>query len=112
MEFTEESFGEVRVFHLQGKFMGGPETQHLCARLKELVAGETRKLVMDFQHVVWINSLGVGIIIACLIRLRSRGGDIHFANLHGASAHYFHITKLETVVKTYDSIKDAVIDFT
>jgi len=111
MEFTEEHQGEVIVFHLSGKFMGGPETQHLCARLKELVAADRRMLVMDFQDVRWINSLGVGTIIACLTTLRNRGGDIHFANLHHASAEYFHITKIESVVQIYQGVDAAVESF-
>jgi anti-sigma B factor antagonist len=111
MEFTEETSGAVKVFHLHGKIMGGPETQEICDRLKELVATGTQFLVMDFQNVQWINSNGIGTIIACLTTFRNRGGDIRFANLHGATRNYFHITKLETVTRLFDSIEEAVVSF-
>jgi len=68
-------------------------------------------LVMDFQDVRWINSSGIGTLISCLITLRKRGGDIHFANLHGKSQMYFHITKLEKVIKIFDSLDEAVERF-
>ncbi len=111
MEFTEETFGKVKVYHLSGKIMGGAETQMMCGHLKELIDAGTQWLVMDLHDVQWINSSGIGAIISCLIMLRKRGGDVRFANLHEATAHYFHITKLETVVKIFDRIDEAVASF-
>jgi anti-anti-sigma factor len=111
MEFTEETFGKVKVYHLNGKIMGGSETQRMCMHLKELIDTGAQWLVMDMQGVQWINSAGVGAIIACLTTLRKRGGDVRFANLHDAGRHYFHITKLETVVKIFDSVDEAVASF-
>jgi len=111
MEFSEDNFGQVKVFHLSGKIMGGAETQMMCNRLKELTASGTQSLVMDFQNVRWINSMGIGAIMVCLITLRSRGGDVRFANLQSAARHYFHLTKLETVVKVFDGVEEAVASF-
>jgi anti-sigma B factor antagonist len=76
MQFTEETLGKVKVYHLKGKIMGGPETQVMCSRLKELIDAGTQWLVMDFREVPWINSTGVGAIVSCLTTLRKRGGDV------------------------------------
>jgi anti-anti-sigma factor len=111
MEFTEETVGPVKVFRLGGKIMGEAGTQMLCDRLKALIDAGTRSLVMDFHSVRWINSLGIGAIIACLNTLRERGGDIRFANLHDATRQYFHISKLETVVRVFDGVDQAVASF-
>lgn len=111
MEFTEETFGPIMVFHLSGKIMGDTKTQVLCERLKTLIDADTRSLVMDFSGVRWINSLGIGVIIGCLNTLRQRGGDIRFANLQGTSEKYFHISKLETVVKIFNNVEEAVTSF-
>ena len=111
MEFTEETYDEVKVFHLSGKIMGGPETQVMCNKLKELIASGTQFLVMDLENVRWINSPGIGAIISCLTTVRNSGGDVRFANLHGATQHYFNITQLEKIVKIYDCIDEAVASF-
>ncbi|MGH7452649.1 MAG: STAS domain-containing protein [bacterium] len=111
MQFTEETFGSVKVYHLGGKIMGGPETQAMCGHLKKLIDAGTQWLVMDLQDVQWINSTGIGAIISCLITLRKRDGDVRFANLHDATAHYFHLTKLETVVKIFNRVDEAVASF-
>lgn len=111
MEFSEESLGAVKVLHLHGKIMGGPETQTLCHRLHELLAADQRFWVMDFQSVQWVNSSGIGAIIACLNALRERGGDIRFAHLQGLTRRYFHITKLETVTQSFDTVEQAAQSF-
>jgi anti-anti-sigma factor len=111
MSYTEESFGSVKVFHLDGKIMGDAKTRDMCDRLHALINAGTQALVMDFHNVRWINSLGVGAMIACLNKLRQNGGDIRFANLQGIAQKYFQISKLETVVKIFDSVDEAVTSF-
>lgn len=111
-EFTEETIGQIRVLHLSGKMMGDVHTQAMCTYLAELIeSGAAPFLVMDFDKVKWINSTGVGTIIACLTASRRQGGDIHFANLRDMPKRYFQLTKLETVVRTYGSVAEAVDDF-
>jgi len=111
MKFSEESYGAVKVFHLEGKIMGGPESQVMCDHLKNLVTSGSRSLVMDFDKVQWINSNGIGIIIACLTGLRRSGGDLRFAGVHDATSRYFEITKLNTVVKVFVTVEEAVASF-
>ena len=111
MEFRKETFDNVKIFHLGGKIMGGPETQMMCNHLKEMIEAGTQALVMDFQDVQWINSMGIGSIISCLTTLRNRGGDVRFANLHDATKRYFEITKLDTIIKIYRSIDEAINSF-
>jgi anti-anti-sigma factor len=111
MEFTSEERGRVKIFHLRGKIMGDPNTERMCEFLKDLIVSGTQYLVMDFREVEWINSIGIGKIVACLTTLRQTGGDIRFANLQHMTQHYFHITKLESVVKLFDSVDEAVASF-
>ena len=111
MEFTEDTIGSVKVFHLSGKIMGGPETEQMCDHFKGVISSGTQSLVMDFQNVQWINSTGIGIIISCLTTLRNRGCDVRFANLHSATKRYFEITRLEEIVKKYGSVDEAVASF-
>lgn len=112
MEFIEKNFGPVKIFHLSGKIMGCTKTQLMCDRLKELIDTGTREFVMNFRNMRWINSSGVGAILACLNTLRQNGGDIRFANLQGMARQYFHISKLETVFGIFNSIEKAVANFT
>lgn len=106
--YKEQSLGLVKVFNLSGKIMGGPEIQLMCERVKKLSSQDTRFFVMNFRNVKFINSNGIGMLIACLTSLRNNGGDLRFANVQGASWKYFHITKLDTVIKIFNGVNEAV----
>ena len=109
--FTEESFDNIFVFYLSGKIMGGSETQNMCLRIKELIATDIRYFAMNFRNVKWINSTGIGAIIGCLTTLRYNGGDICFTNVHDSANKYFRITKLDSIIKIFSSIDEAVKSF-
>ena len=110
MTFSEKTIEGLPVFELDGKIMGGtPEYLALCQRLKKLIAAGHRHLILDFNKVMWINSAGVGFLLECVAGLRRNGGDAYFVGVNGRVAHYFKITKLNTVLKFYDS-PDAVVN--
>ena len=111
MEFTEDTIGKIKIFYLKGKIMGDPASESMCEHLKQSIAAGMASLVMDFGRVRWINSHGIGMIIGCMTSLRNAGGDLRFANLQGATRHYFEITKLDTVIKIYDTVDEAVASF-
>lgn len=112
MKFTDETIGNVKVLHLKGKLIEGTETHKLCAAFDDAIATGMQRVVMDFKNVKLLNSAGIGEIIACINTLRARGGDVYFANLHDESLKYMHLTKIDTVVKAFDSVEAALADFT
>ncbi|MFQ5629414.1 MAG: STAS domain-containing protein [bacterium] len=111
MKYHDEEIDGIIIVHLSGKIMGGPEMPDLCNTLKKQMKTGSKKILMDFRNVRWINSTGIGSILGCVTTLRKKGGDIRFASLSSAVKHYFHITKIDTVVEVYESIDDAVADF-
>ncbi|MCG8608499.1 STAS domain-containing protein [bacterium] len=64
------------------------------------------------HEVDWINSTGMGAMLACVISIRRQGGDLHFAGLSKRVAHYFRVTKLDTVLKVYPSSELALQSLT
>lgn len=112
MRFSERQKGQVTVLRLDGKIMGGPPTKALCNRIDELFKNNRLQLLLDFEKVQWINSAGIGTIVRCLNSIRSKGGDIRFANVHDSSARCFHITKIDTVVEMFGSVDEAIASFT
>ncbi len=53
-------------------------------------------------------SAGIGMMIQCITRLRRDGGDLHFLGVHDKVGYYFRITKLDTVLKIYNSIDEVL----
>ncbi|NIV96314.1 STAS domain-containing protein [candidate division KSB1 bacterium] len=107
MKFTEKNMEGLTVFELEGKIMGDSESISLCKRLKEVIDSGERHILLDFSSVRWINSPGIGGILACLNVIRKFGGDLLFTGLSGRVAYYFRITKLDTTLKIYEHIDAA-----
>ena len=103
--------GDVVILPLEGKLMGGAETSLLSDQLQQLVRNGYNKVVLDVEKLIWINSPGIGALIKCLIILRQNGGDLRLSNAKDKVEQYLKITKLKTVIKTFDCPQDAINSF-
>lgn len=108
MKFTEQNIAGLPLFALEGKIMGDKECWRLRDRIKAVIASGQTNIILDFSRVSWLNSSGVGAILACIKELREKGGDLHFAGLNDRTAYYFRITKLDTVLKIYESTDEVL----
>lgn len=68
--------------------------------LSELINGEVtsnKNFIIDFKNVNAINSSGLGILIACLKKIKDAGGKLTLENLNSKIMNIFKITKLDLV---------------
>ena len=101
----------VAILTLKGKLMGGPDTTVLHDRVHSLIAKGINQAVVDMAKVEWINSSGLGILMASLTTLRNAGGDLKLASVTKKIESLLLITKLITVFETYNSVDRAVASF-
>ena len=112
MDYREKSIGEVSVFSLAGKMMGDASCATLVKRVDELLGTGVRSVVMDLGDVQWMNSQAISHLIACLTKLRRAGGDLRLARVAGKVDYYLQLTKLNTVIRSYAGLQEAVESFT
>jgi len=108
MQIAEQRQGDVVVLSLKGKLMGGPETQAVHEKVKELAENKVTKVVIDLGNVKWMNSSGLGALMGSLTTTRNAGGELKLANVTEKVQSLFMITKLITIFSTHDSVEDAV----
>jgi anti-sigma B factor antagonist len=111
MKMENRLYGDVVVLSPTGKLMGGPPSEVLHDRIHALLAGNARRVVIDLQNIEWINSLGLGIIIAGLTSLRNAGGDLRLANASPKLTELLTRTKLLSVFQIHTSTESAVASF-
>lgn len=111
MKFEEKINGNVVLLPLEGKLMGGNETNALSDELSTLISKGHKNIILDFEKVKWINSPGIGMIMKWLLNLRENGGDLRFTNTEGCVQYYLDITNLASVIKTYPTPNDAINSF-
>ncbi len=74
---------------------------------KQLEAGHT-KLVLNLANVRFMDSAGIGEIVACLKRVREGGGDLKLASLNQRITDLFTLTKLISIFDVYSDEGAAV----
>ena len=111
MKLEEKIHGEVVVISLSGSLLGEPGATDLRQSVYQLLAEDKRKFVIDLGELKFINSMGLGSLIASLTSVRTRGGDMCLARLRDKVEAVITITKLTKVFRLYDTVTKAVESF-
>lgn len=111
MNIKEKMHGDVAVVALKGNLMGEPDTTEVRDKVYSLLQDEVKKIVLDLGKVKWINSSGLGSLIAAMTSVKNKGGDMRLANITEKVESVFMITQLIKVFKTYETVERAVGSF-
>lgn len=80
-------------------------------RLKELLAdlvrGGTTRIVVDMAETTFLDSSGLGALIAGLKSARQAGGDLRIARPTPSVMTVFELTNLDKVLRARDSVEGA-----
>ncbi len=71
-------------------------------------APELRNVVVDLGGVEFLDSAGLGTLIALLKRVSERGGDLKIARLQKKARMVFEITRAYKVFDILDTVEEAV----
>ena len=111
MKMTQTERDGVVILEPKGKIMGGPDATVLHDRLHELIDQKKLKVVIDLAKVDWMNSTGLGILIAGLTTLRDNQGELKLACVTDKIQSLLTITKLVTVFEAFETVDAAVESF-
>ena len=111
MNIEVKEFSDVSVMGIKGNLMGGPETIAVHEKVKELISGGKRSIVIDLSKVKWMNSSGLGTMMGCLTSLRNANGELKLCGVTEKVKSLFMITKLITLFDTYPTQEEAVKAF-
>ena len=111
MKITEKTKVNVVVLKFVGSLLGEPDTTKVRRKVRRLVEEEVRKVVVDMSDLRWINSDGLGSLIAGLSSLRNAGGDLRLAKVSDNVQKILRITGLAKVFKVYSTVDAAVYRF-
>ena len=111
MATTIQIIEDVAVVTLKGKLMGGPETEECHNKIKEAISQGIKKAAVDLSGAEWINSRGMGILMACYISMHNQGGELRLGGGTEKTRSLLRLTKLNTIFKIYENIDQAVASF-
>jgi len=108
MKIKEKIENHVAVLTLTGKMMGGPETTALHDHIRGLINDGIIKVVIDLGGVKWMNSSGMGVLMACTTTLKSANGNLALARVSEKVNSLLMITQLIKVFETYETVERAI----
>lgn len=111
MKVKEKMEGDVAVLTVSGNMMGGPETSALHDKVKSLISDGIKKVVIDIKGVKWMNSSGLGVLMACMSSLQQADGKLKLASVTEKVKSILIITKLVEVFETFETAERAVANF-
>ncbi|HLE34032.1 MAG TPA: STAS domain-containing protein [Bacteroidota bacterium] len=111
MNIKEKMHGDVAVVALRGNLMGEPDTTEVREKIYSLLQDDVKRIVLDLGKVKWINSSGLGSLIAAMTSVKNKGGEMRLANITEKVESIFMITQLIKVFKTYETVDRAVGSF-
>jgi anti-sigma B factor antagonist len=111
VEVSARRVGDVAVLEVAGKVLGGPESDALRDALEEVLSRGDRKLLVDLSGVPWMNSAGLGILLAAYSRMRERGGVVRLSGVGDRVRGILHTTKLLTVLEVVDDESSGIRSF-
>jgi anti-sigma B factor antagonist len=108
LKITNREVDGVAVLALDGRIVLGEETLTLREKVKGLLAAGKKQLVLDLKNVTFIDSSGLGTLVAVHSSAKSGGASLRLCNLGSRSNELLQITKLYTVFEVSDTEADAV----
>ena len=110
----------IIILELNGRLVLGQESMDFRGKVKEVLDksdwikerwGWNTRIVLDLGNLSFVDSAGLGAIIAARTSCLTRGAGIKLANLTKKMRDALTITKLATVFDLYDSVEAAVSSY-
>ena len=111
MKASVRQVGDVAILDLTGKITIGEGDVVLRDKVHELLDAGKSKILLNLQGVTYMDSAGIGELVACYKRSREKGGAMRLLNPSGKVADLLQLTKLEQVFDTFRGEQDALKSF-
>jgi anti-sigma B factor antagonist len=95
------------VVELTGRLNLGNELMTIETAVKRLIEEGARKLVIDVSGVDYIDSAGIGMLVACNGRLEKAGGEMRVAGAQGSVARTFDVVHMDRITSLDPDVDSA-----
>jgi anti-sigma B factor antagonist len=111
LEYFDWEVGDVIVLHLQGPITLGQATQTLRQLIHDTVASGKTKIVLNMAEVYYIDSSGLGELVAASTSAQRQGAQLKLMKLAPRVQDIVQLTKLYQVIEVFPDEDSAVRSF-
>ena len=111
LKIANREVSGVSIVQMEGRIVLGEESNALRESVKTLLADNKKKIVLNMDNVTYIDSAGLGTLVAAFHSARAQGAVLKLANLGSKFQEVLQVTKLMTVFEVFDSEAAAAQSF-
>jgi len=111
LQIVEKDVNGATVLELSGRITLGDESSQLRSKIKEVLARGKNRLILDLGECGYIDSAGLGTLVAGYTSAQNQGASMKLVNLTKKFREQLNITKLVTIFEVFDSVEDAIKSF-
>ncbi len=107
MPFETSSSGDWTVVKVNDIRMDAAQAEPFRKHVVAEIEAGNKQIIIDLAEVTFMDSSGLGALVACFKQLKGEGGDIRLAGAGGAVKDLFELTSMDKLFKQFDSVDAA-----
>jgi anti-sigma B factor antagonist len=111
VKLTTRQVNEVTVIDVSGRITLGEGSSLLRDELRSLIGSNRRMILLNMADVSYVDSSGIGQLVAALTTVNSLGGQLKLLNLTKRLKELLQMTKVISIFEVFDDEKKAVATF-
>lgn len=100
----DEGHPGVAIIKLRGKLVSAPNPEYL-ELIKEY---QDKSVILDMAEVPWMNTTGLGFITGPYDLLGKEEANLALCNVSGRVERKLSVTKLTGIIRSFDSLEEAL----
>jgi anti-sigma B factor antagonist len=111
MEVKRRHLGDVAVIDASGRITVSEESNVISNELRSLTASGYRKILLNLADVSYIDSTGIGELVAAFTSVVKAGGTMKLLNPSNRVKDLLRMTNLNTIFDVHEYEANAVLSF-
>jgi anti-sigma B factor antagonist len=111
MRISERREGDITILTLSGRMVLDEGDLAFKDHIDDLVRQGRIKLLIDMKDVTFLDSAGIGMLVAKYLSVRRKGGAVKLMNLASRTDRPLSVTRLTTIFEIFDSPEEALRSF-
>src|SRR5215471_12173933 len=110
-KLTTRQVNEVTVIDVSGRITLGEGSSLLRDELRSLIGSNRRKILLNLADVDYMDSSGIGQLVAAFTTENNQGGQLKLLNLTKRMKELLQMTRVISIFEIFDDEKKAVGTF-
>jgi anti-sigma B factor antagonist len=110
MDLTSQTQGSVLVIECRKENLDASNVREFRESMQQLMKDQ-KQVVLDMSHMKFVDSSGLGALIACLRDANSRKGDFRLAAMSRPVRALFELMRMHRVFSIHETVEGATASF-